>query len=70
MALLDYLKKLKKGTTFNKLINNSPNTPYGEKELYVKNDNIVRDFPRQLNVKMGNTLRTKKQMNYSKKRSY
>jgi len=52
------LKKLKKGTTTNPLIKNSPYTPYGEKEPFIpaKQDVPLRDFPRQANVEMGNIL--------------
>jgi hypothetical protein len=53
------LKKLKKGTTTNPLIENSPYVPYGEREPL---PNAPRDFPRQANVMMGNTLaRTKRE---------
>lgn len=56
--LKGFLKKLRKGTTTNPLIENSPYVPYGEREAFPE---APRDFPRQANVMMGNVLaRTKR----------
>ena len=74
---MDLVKKLKKGTVENKsnrLINNSPYVPYGEREPFTPagQDMPIRDFPRQANVEMGNVLaRTKnRKMMKSKKVNY
>lgn len=70
--LKGFLKKIKEGTVANKsnrLINNSPYVPYGEREPFTPagKDVPIRDFPKQAKVEMGNVLARIKNKNQYKK---